>query len=113
MNSWFFIIIIEEFRTDYLPNENPQNVFMGTIDINGHPLPRLFEPTEITIQPDANYNNQKVLNERVDRMMELFDYDSSKAYGSSNKDMRVNENKCFNDLINHARQLAKDANKEE
>lgn len=61
----------------------------------------------------VNYNNQKVLNERVDRMMELFNYDSSKAYGSSNKDMRVNENKCFNDLINHARQLAKDAIKEE
>ena len=29
MNSWFSTIIIEEFRTDYLPNENPQNVFMG------------------------------------------------------------------------------------
>ena len=41
MNSWFSNIIIEEFRTDYLPNENPQNVFMGTIDINEHPLPRL------------------------------------------------------------------------
>ena len=41
MNSWFSNFIIEEFRTDYLPNENPQNVFMGTIDINEHPLPRL------------------------------------------------------------------------
>ena len=41
MNSWFSNIIIEEFRADYLPNENPQNVFMGTIDINEHPLPRL------------------------------------------------------------------------
>ena len=61
MNSWFSNIIIEEFRTDYLPNENPQNVFMGTIDINEHFLPRLFESTEITVQPDANYNNQKFL----------------------------------------------------
>ena len=65
MNSWFSNIIIEEFRTDYLPNENPQNVFMGTIDINGHPLPRLFEPTEITVQPDANYNNQKVFENDI------------------------------------------------
>ena len=65
MNSWFSNFIIEEFRTDYLPKENPQNVFMGTIDINGHPLPRLFEPTEITVQPDANYNNQKVFENDI------------------------------------------------
>ena len=65
MNSWLSNFIIEEFRTDYLPNENPQNVFMGTIDINGHPLPRLFEPTEITVQPDANYNNQKVFENDI------------------------------------------------
>ena len=65
MNSWFPNFIIEEFRTDYLPNANPQNVFMGTIDINGHPLPRLFEPTEITVQPDVNYNNQKVFENDI------------------------------------------------
>ena len=65
MNSWFSNFIIEEFSTDYLPNANPQNVFMGTIDINGHPLPRLFEPTEITVQPDVNYNNQKVFENDI------------------------------------------------
>ena len=65
MNSWFSNFIIEEFRTDYLPNANPQNIFMGTIDINGHPLPRLFEPTEITVQPDVNYNNQKVFENDI------------------------------------------------
>ena len=65
MNSWFSNFIIEEFRTDYLPNANPQNVFMGTIDINGHPLPRLFEPTEITVQPDVNYNNQEVFENDI------------------------------------------------
>ena len=65
MNSWFSNFIIEEFRTDYLPNANPQNVFMGTIDINGRPLPRLFEPTEITVQPDVNYNNQKVFENDI------------------------------------------------
>lgn len=59
-----------------------------------------------------NYNNQSILNEKLNRMKELFDYDSLKAYGSSNKDMRVNESKNFNNLINHARQLAKESNKE-
>ena len=60
----------------------------------------------------TNYNNQTILNEKLNRMKELFDYDSVKAYGSTNKDMRVNESKNFNNLMNHARQLAKDANKE-
>ena len=64
MNSWFSNFIIEEFRTDYLPNSNIQNIFMGTIDINGHPLPRLFEPIEINVQPDSNYN-QKVFENDI------------------------------------------------
>ena len=64
MNSWFSNFIIEEFRTDYLPDSNIQNKFMGTIDINGHPLPRLFEPIEINIQPDSNYN-QKVFENDI------------------------------------------------
>ena len=64
MNSWFSNFIIEEFRTDYLPNSQFQNVFMGTIDINGHPLPRLFEPIEITVEPNSNYN-QKVFENDI------------------------------------------------
>ena len=55
----------------------------------------------------VNYNNQTILNEKLNRMKELFDYDSAKAYGGSNANMRVNESKNFNDLMNHARQLSK------
>ena len=65
LNSWFSNFIIEEFRTDYLPDAEIRNVFMGTVDINGHPLPRLFEPIEITIQPDTNYNNQKIFENDI------------------------------------------------
>ena len=64
MNSWFSNFIIEEFRTDYIPDPYIQNIFMCTISINGHPLPRLFEPIEINIQPDSNYN-QKVFENDV------------------------------------------------
>ena len=64
MNSWFSNFIIEEFRTDYIPDPPIQNIFMGTIDINGHPLPRLFEPIEINVQPDSNYN-QKVFENDI------------------------------------------------
>ena len=64
MNSWFSNFIIEEFRTDYIPDAKIQNIFMGTIDINGHPLPRLFEPIEITVEPGYNYN-QKVFDNDI------------------------------------------------
>ena len=64
MNSWFSNFIIEEFRTDYIQNPSIQNIFMGTIAINGHPLPRLFEPIEINVQPDFNYN-QKVFENDI------------------------------------------------
>ena len=64
LDSWFSNFIIEEFRTDYIPDPYIQNIFMGTISINGHPLPRLFEPIEINIQPDSNYN-QKVFENDV------------------------------------------------
>ena len=64
MNSWLSNFIIEEFRTDYIPDAKIQNIFMGTIDINGHPLPRLFEPIEITVEPGYNYN-QKVFDNDI------------------------------------------------
>ena len=64
MNSWLSNFIIEEFRTDYIPDAKIQNIFMGTIDVNGHPLPRLFEPIEITVEPGYNYN-QKVFDNDI------------------------------------------------
>ena len=64
MNSWFSNFIIEEFRTDYLPDAKIQNTFMGTINISGQPLPRLFDPKEITIEVGHNYN-QEVFNNDI------------------------------------------------
>ena len=64
MNSWFSNFIIEEFRTDYIPDAKIKNTFMGTIDINGHPLPRLFEPIETTVEEGYNYN-QKVFDNDI------------------------------------------------
>ena len=64
MNSWLSNFIIEEFRTDYIPGAKIQNTFMGTININGHPLPRLFEPIETTVEPGDNYN-QKVFDNDI------------------------------------------------
>jgi len=63
LNSWLSNFIIEEFRTDYLPESRIQNVFMGTIDLSGRPLPALFEPKETTIEVGYNYNQEVFQND--------------------------------------------------
>ena len=63
MNSWLSNFIIEEFRTDYLPEAKTKNIFMGTIDLSGRPLPALFEPKETTIEIGYNYNQEVFQND--------------------------------------------------
>ena len=63
MNSWLSNFIIEEFRTDYLPEAKTKNIFMGTIDLSGRPLPALFEPKETTIEVGYNYNQEVFQND--------------------------------------------------
>lgn len=52
LNSWFSNFIIEEFRTDYLPDSRIQTKITGTMDPLGGPLPRLFEPSYTSIELD-------------------------------------------------------------
>ena len=63
MNSWLSNFIIEEFRTDYLPDAKIKNIFMGTIDLSGRPLPALFEPKETTVEVGYNYNQEVFQND--------------------------------------------------
>lgn len=55
-----------------------------------------------------NYNNEQILNEKVNRMWELFNYDSAKNTGTFKKQDRINENTKLGELINHARELNKE-----
>ena len=63
MNSWFSNFVIEEFRTDYIPDAKIKNVFMGTIDLTGRPLPALFEPRIINVEIGFNYNQEIFQND--------------------------------------------------
>lgn len=54
-----------------------------------------------------NFNNEKVLNEQMDRMSKLFGYNVNEAQGNlSNKD-KINESANFQDILNKARELNK------
>ena len=63
MNSWFSNFVIEEFRTDYIPDAKIKNVFMGTMDLSNRPLPQLFEPKIIDIKIGYNYNQEVFQND--------------------------------------------------
>ena len=63
MNSWFSNFFIEEFRTDYIPDAKVKNIFMGTIDLTGHPLPALFEPKITNVEIGFNYNQEIFQND--------------------------------------------------
>ena len=58
LNSWFSNFIIEEFRTDYLPDSRLKTSIMGTMDPAGGPLPKLFEPKETSIEVGYNYSQE-------------------------------------------------------
>lgn len=55
-----------------------------------------------------NYNNEQILNEKVNRMWELFNYDSAKNTGTFKKQDRINEDTKLGELINRARELNKE-----
>ena len=63
MNSWFSNFIIEEFRTDYLPDSKLKTNIMGTIDPSGGSLPKLFEPKETVIEVGYNYKQEVFEND--------------------------------------------------
>ena len=63
LNSWLSNFIIEAFRTDYLENPPIQNEFMGTLNASPIPLPRLFEPKIIKINPNYDYNQEIFQND--------------------------------------------------
>ena len=58
LNSWFSNFIIEEFRTDYLPDSKNQTKITGTMDPSGGPLPKLFEPSYTTIELGYDYSQE-------------------------------------------------------
>ena len=64
LNSWFSNFLIEEFRTDYLPENKIQTIISGTSDPSGGPLPKLFEPNYTTIELGYDYS-QDVFNNDI------------------------------------------------
>ena len=65
MNSWFSNFVIEELRTDYLPQSKIKYSFMGTKDDSDRPLPYLFEAKFTSITISYNYNQELFDNDII------------------------------------------------
>ena len=64
MGSWFSNFLIEELRTDHLPNSKIKYSFMGTNECS-QPLPYLFEPKLITIKTGYDYTQDIFQNDII------------------------------------------------
>lgn len=54
-----------------------------------------------------SYSNERVLNEQLDRMNKLFDYDGDKSYAPASVKQRIEENSGFKEIMDLSRSLIK------
>ena len=58
LDSWFSNFLIEEFRTDYLPESKIQTKITGLMSQTEGPLPKLFEPSYTSIELGYDYSQE-------------------------------------------------------
>ena len=54
-----------------------------------------------------SHKNDKLMNEQVSRIQELFDYKTPATCAPTSMETRINESKGFEDLMNLSRSLSK------
>ena len=55
----------------------------------------------------VSHKNDKLMNEQVNRIQELFDYKTPATCAPTSMETRINESKGFEDLMNLSRSLVK------
>lgn len=67
----------------------------------------LSEKTGLIETNVVSYNNERMMNEQVNRIQELFEYKTPNTYAPSSMKTRVDESKGFEDIMNLSRGLIK------
>ena len=65
------------------------------------------EKTGIIETNVLSYNNERVLSEQLERMNQLFNYETSKDYGPATVKQRIDENSGFKEIMDLSRSLIK------
>ena len=95
LNGWFSNFLIEELRTDYIPNSKIQYSFMGTIDNSVRPLPYLFEPKITSIEIGYNYNQEIFENDIIILNLSDSNLEEAEFIVRGLKSMRYEDNKML------------------
>ena len=93
-------LIPEEYKKD------GQKIFM--VDSVGNEYTVMCEDCKGTNSIEVNvigYNNQNVLNEQVERMNQLFGYDTKSVFTKQTPQERVNENDAFRDMMDMMKKI--------
>ena len=91
-------LIPEEYKRD------GQTIFM--VDSVGNEYTVMCEACQGTNSIEVNvvgYNNQNILNEQLDRMNQLFGYDTKSVFSKQSVQERINENDAFKDMMDITR----------
>ena len=94
--------IPEEYKVD------GQKIYMKDKSDNEYIVE--FTKSQRTGQIDTyviGFSNDRIINERVDRIHQLFNYDTNTARGNKTSILRESGEKDFKDLLNTARDLKK------
>lgn len=94
--------IPEEYKVD------GQKIYMKDKSDNEYIVE--FTQSQRTGQLDTyvvGFNNDRIICENVNRIHQLFNYDTNVARGNKSQDLRTSGDKDFNDLLNTARNLNK------
>lgn len=94
--------IPEEYKVD------GQKIYMRDKNANEYIVE--FTKSQRTGQIDTyviGFNNDRIINERVDRIHQLFNYDTNTARGNKTHNLRESSEKDFKNLLNTARDLKK------
>ena len=65
------------------------------------------EATGIIETNVISYSNERVLSEQLDRMNQLFNYETNRDYAPATVKQRIAENSNFEDFMNLSRSLIK------
>jgi hypothetical protein len=56
----------------------------------------------------TGFNNKEIMNEQVSRIQQLMEYTPGKSLYTDTREVRINENQNFSDMMNLTRGLMKD-----
>lgn len=92
--------IPEDYKKDgnkFIMKDSADNEYIVEWNVN------MFGQGEAKV---LNHTNKHVIKEQLNRINELFNYDRSEVFNTTNRQTRINEDKMTNELVSEAKKLS-------